>query len=196
MLNAAFATMNKHAATILVIDDNPDDRLFVERCLTKVAPDSIVHLLDGGHQAIAYLMGEGKYSDRTAYAYPTFIITDLKMPGADGFAVLEHIKGNPAWAVIPTVVLSASADPDDVRTAYLLGASSYQVKPPNFEALMRQMVTLYDYWMNCLIPEVDISGKQVHTNPRGKMGQRFPQPTSSKQTRVKHPAKDTPPSRA
>jgi two-component system, response regulator len=178
--------MNNRQITILAVDDDPNDRMFIERCLRKVAPTSVIHLLEGGHEAIAYLMGEGKFSDRGAFAYPTFIITDLKMPGADGFAVLEHIKGNPAWAVIPTVVLSASAHPDDVRTAYLLGASSYQQKPTDFDDLMEQMKTLHAYWMNCLVPEVDISGKQVPTDPRGKIGERFPQPTTKKQSRVKH----------
>ena len=75
------------------------------------------------------MMGEGKYSDRRLYAYPTFITTDLKMPGADGFAVLEHLKNNPEWAVIPTVVLTGSRDLDDIKKSYMLGASSYHVKP-------------------------------------------------------------------
>ncbi|MFN7141520.1 MAG: response regulator [Limisphaerales bacterium] len=172
--------------TILAVDDDPNDRLLIERSLRKVAPDATIHLLEGGDQAIAYLMGEGKFADRSAFAYPTFIITDLKMPGADGFAVLEHIKGNPAWAVIPTVVLSSSADPDDVRTAYLLGASSYQQKPADLNSLTAQMKTLHDYWMNCLVPEVDISGKQVYTNPQGRIGKRFPQPTADEQSRVEH----------
>ena len=65
-----------------------------------------VYMVSDGLEAIAYMMGEGKFSDRAKYPYPTFIITDLRMPGADGFAVLEHLKANPAWAIIPTVVLS------------------------------------------------------------------------------------------
>ena len=44
-----------------------------------------IHTINGGREAIAYMMGEGKYADRRVYAYPTFITTDLKMPGADGF---------------------------------------------------------------------------------------------------------------
>ena len=107
------------------------------------------------------------------------------MPGADGFAVLEHLKGNPAWAVIPTVILSGSVDPDDVRTAYLLGANSYQVKRANFDDLCNQMKILHDFWMSCSVPEVDTSGKQVRTLSRGKLGERFPQPVAEVQARVK-----------
>ena len=171
--------------TILVIDDDPNDRLLIQVALQKVAPFATVHLFGGGLEAISYLMGEGEYADRGRFAYPTFIITDLKMPGADGFAVLEHIKGNPAWAVIPTVVLSASQDPDDVRTAYLLGASSYQAKPTDGAQLRHQMKVLLDYWTLCLVPEVEASGKQVTTNSKGKLGERFKQPTAEQQKRVK-----------
>jgi CheY-like chemotaxis protein len=177
--------MMKRRFTILAIDDDPNDRHFLNKALQQVAPETTIHLMEGGQEAIAYLMGEGKYSDRAEFPYPTFIITDLKMPAIDGFDVLEHIKSNPAWAVIPTIVWSGSLDPDDIRTAYLLGASSYQAKPAGYELILAQMKTVHDYWMNCLVPEVDFSGKQVPTVARGKMGQRFPQPTAEKQSRVK-----------
>ena len=137
-----------------------------------------------GLEAIAYMMGESHYSDRLKYPYPSFITTDLKMPGADGFAVLEHLKANPAWAIIPTVVLSSSEDPDDIRTAYLLGASSYHVKPTTFDELQSQLRIIYDYWMICRVPEVGPNGMQVRTISKGKLGERFPQPRESSQKRV------------
>ena len=92
------------------------DQLYASFNYADSATDPIQIVRDG-IEAIAYMMGEGKYSDRQKYAYPTFIITDLKMPRADGFAVLEFLKGNPQWKVIPTIVLSASADLDDIKTA-------------------------------------------------------------------------------
>lgn len=177
--------MATRKVTILVIEDDPGDQVLIERCLRAAAADATIHILGSGTEAISYLMGEGKYADRARCPYPTFIITDLKMAGTDGFDVLEHIKANPAWAVIPTVVLSSSADPDDVRTAYLLGASAYQSKPDRLEDLCRQMKTLYDYWMDCLVPEVDVSGKQLPTRSKGRLGERFPQPTQTRQARVK-----------
>jgi CheY-like chemotaxis protein len=122
------------------------------------------------------MMGEGKYSDRKKFVYPTFIITDLKMPVADGFAVLEFLKGNPEWRVIPTVVLSASADLDDIKKSYMLGASSYHVKPQQQEDLRKQLEIINAYWMTCQVPEVDVTGKQVRTDSEGKLGERFPQP--------------------
>jgi len=71
------------------------------------------------------MCGEGRYADRERFAYPTFIMTDLKMPRVDGFGVLEFLKKNPEWRVIPAVMLSASRDTDDIKKSYALGASSY-----------------------------------------------------------------------
>jgi CheY-like chemotaxis protein len=106
------------------------------------------------------------------------------MPKADGFAVLEHLKGNPEWAVIPTVVLSSSTDIDDIRTAYLLGASTYHVKPAGLDALQRLLKILHDYWMTCEVPPVEPSGRHIRTDSQGKLGQRFHQPARALQTRV------------
>src|SRR5690606_35867718 len=134
-----------------------------------------IHLLSDGVEAIEYMMGEGKFSDRRKYAYPTFIMTDLKMPRKDGFAVLEFLKSNPEWAVIPTIVFSASADLDDIKKAYALGASSYHVKPRTLGAMTHQMLVLHSYWMTCEVPEVDSTGRQLRTESAGKLGERFPQ---------------------
>lgn len=69
--------------------------------------------------------------------------------------MLEFLKGNPEWAVIPTIVLSASSDLDDIKKAYRLGASSYHVKPHTTEELENQLAVINAYWMTCQAPEVD-----------------------------------------
>jgi CheY-like chemotaxis protein len=178
--------MPNYKATILVVEDESHDQLMIEKAFRDLGLTGPILFADNGHEAIKYLMGEGKFADRTQYPFPTFIMTDLKMPRSDGFDVLQHLKANPGWAVIPTVVLSSSSDPDDIRTAYSLGASAYHVKPQSFDQLRSRLKILHDYWMTCEIPEVDASGKQVLTAAKGKLGERFPQPRQSTQTRVGH----------
>jgi len=167
--------MKKTHPTILVIDDSEEDQFLIQHTLKKIGVTDPIHLLSDGVEAIEYMMGEGKFSDRKKYAYPAFIMTDLKMPRKDGFAVLEFLKSNPEWAVIPTIVFSASGDLDDIKKAYMLGASSYHVKPRTHGALMHQMLVLHAYWMTCEVPEVDSTGRQLRTNSEGKLGERFPQ---------------------
>ena len=167
--------MKKYDATIMVVEDDVNDQFLVERAFRKIGVTDPIQVVGDGAEAIAYMMGEGKYSDREKFAYPTFIITDLKMPRADGFAVLEFLKGNPEWAVIPTIVLSASSDLDDIKKSYMLGASSYHIKPHSSEELQKQLEVINAYWKTCQVPEVDITGKQLRTDSEGKLGERFPQ---------------------
>ena len=167
--------MKKYFSTIMVVDDDPNDLIFIERAFRSIGVTSPIHTVSGGLEAIAYMMGEGKFADRETYAYPTFITTDLKMPHADGFAVLEHLRNNPEWAVIPTVVLTGSRDLDDIKKAYMLGASSYHVKPSGTDELRHQLKVLHDYWVTCEVPEVDSTGRQLRTDSAGKLGERFAQ---------------------
>ncbi|MDB6055681.1 MAG: response regulator receiver protein [Verrucomicrobiales bacterium] len=160
----------------MVVDDDPNDLILIQRAFRAIGVTEPIHTISGGLEAIAYMMGEGKYADRDTFAYPTFITTDLKMPGADGFAVLEHLKNNPEWAVIPTVVLTSSRDLDDIKKSYMLGASSYHVKPLSPVDLRQQLRVLHDYWVTCEVPQVDRTGRQLTTNSVGKLGERFPQP--------------------
>ena len=168
--------MKKYHATILVVEDDPNDQFLIERAFRKAGVTDPIQIVGDGAEAIAYMMGEGKYADRKKYAYPTFVITDLKMPRADGFAVLDFLKHNPEWAIIPTIVLSASSDLDDIKKAYMLGASSYHTKPQAPEELRNQLAVINAYWLTCQVPEVDVTGKQLRTDSEGKLGERFPQP--------------------
>lgn len=167
--------MKTYHATILIVDDDLNDLILIEGAFRAIGVKDPIQTVIGGREAIDYMMGEGKYADRNQYPYPTFIITDLKMPGADGFAVLEHLFKNPKRAIIPTVVMTGSRDIDDIKKAYMLGASSYHVKPSSPADLNHLLKVLHDYWMTCEVPQVDSTGKQLRTDSAGKLGERFDQ---------------------
>lgn len=97
--------MRIEVETILVVEDEPNDQFFIKEGLREAGFVGPIHAVNDGIEAV-YMMGEGEYADRETFAYPTFIMTDLKMPRLDGFGVLEFLKKNPAWRIIPTVVLS------------------------------------------------------------------------------------------
>lgn len=172
--------------TILVVEDDPNDQTFILEAFRSIGVESPIRVVSSGSEAIAYLMGEGQYSDRSEFAFPTFIITDLKMHGGSGFSVLEHLQSNPEWSVIPKVVLSSSEDPDDIKKAYMLGASCYHQKPGSQAELCEQLQVLHDYWMTCKVPEIDATGRQIQTESRGKLSESFKQPSGAMQKRVRH----------
>ncbi len=159
-----------------MIDDDLEDQAIMQRAWRCTGNSNPIQAVRDGEEAIAYLKGEGEYSDRSHFPYPAFITLDLKMARGDGLSVLEHLKSRPEWAVIPTAVLTGSTDTDDIKKVYMLGASSYHVKPSTFEGLAGLLKILLDYWMTCEVPRVDVTGRQLKTDSSGKLGERFPQP--------------------
>ena len=158
---------------ILVVDDDPEEQELLLLAFQRVALRPRLHSVNSGNKAVAYLKGEGSYSDRGQFPYPSMLITDLKMPDGDGFAILEHLKGTPHHRIGPTIVMSASSDADDVKKALALGATSYFVKPDRFEALQRLVELLCELWVWSERPLVDATGRQLETNGIGKLGERF-----------------------
>lgn len=158
---------------ILVVEDDENDQFLITSAFKKINSQAPVQVVSNGEQAIAYLNGDGEYADRHQFPFPTTILTDLKMPVMDGFSVLEHIKQNRQWAVIPTIVLSASADVDDIKKAFMLGAAAYHVKPQSPGELRQLLTVLMEYWKTCEIPQTTTGGVQLKTDSRGKLGERF-----------------------
>ena len=165
---------------ILLADDSVDEQFLTKRALTKILPPgSAVRTVSSGNEAIAYMIGEGKFSDRESYPFPTLVITDLNMEDGDGFDVLEFLRSNPGWSVVPRIVFSSSDDEDDIRTAFFLGASAYHLKskPTRLDQEMRQ---IFEYWATSQVPPVDESGKLLVTKSAGRRGDRYPQPQAGK----------------
>ena len=127
--------------------------MFLKRALSRSKINNPVAAAPDGDEAIAYLTGLGKYSNRIEHPFPRVIILDLKMPRRGGLEVLEWLKEHPRYRVIPTLVLSSSKLNEDVIRAYDLGANAYMVKPSNINDLQQMIKTAYDYWSFCLKPE-------------------------------------------
>jgi len=165
--------MKAQTRTILLVEDEPNDQLLFERALRLNGTKDTLRMVGHGAEAIAYLNGEGEFADRDKFPFPSCIVTDLKMPIMDGLTVLEHLKGNPQWCIIPVIVLSASGDADDIKKAYKGGASSYFCKPPDLFGLKELLRKFNEYWNECEVPEVDLSGVMLETISTGKIGERF-----------------------
>jgi CheY-like chemotaxis protein len=168
--------MKPRKHTLLIADDEEDQRILYQRTFVGLSTRYQVQLTASGNEAIAYLKGEGRYSDRKQFEFPSYIITDLEMLDGDGFAVLDFLKKNPTLSVIPVVMLSSSQNEDDIRQAYLLGASSYFVKPQGIPELTELLKTIHDYWRKCEVPQVDLEGFAMPTESRGRPGERFTKP--------------------
>ena len=124
--------------TILVVDDDDCASTLVSTVFERAGLVQPLQFARDGVEAIAYLSGEGVYSDRTQYPLPTAMLLDLNMPRKNGFEVLAWLRQQPALKRLHVYVLSASSQSEDIRRCYDLGANAYLVKPSNLEGLMHQ----------------------------------------------------------
>jgi CheY-like chemotaxis protein len=133
--------MQQHAP-ILVVEDNENDVTLIRRTLANACLPNPQHFVESGEEAINYLVGAGPYSDRTNYPLPALLLLDLKLPGKDGFEVLQWIRGHRNFANLRVVVLTSSNEIRDVQKAYRLGANSFLVKPLEFENVRELFSTI------------------------------------------------------
>lgn len=133
---------------ILLVDDDPNDVILVERAIRKAGlAYPIIHRRDG-EEAIEYLCGKPPYSDRTKYPLPKLILLDIKMPKLTGFDVLAWIQGQPSLAKIPVVILTASVRQEDQHQAGKLGAVGYRTKPVDFSELVEIIRDVNGRWLS------------------------------------------------
>ena len=120
---------------ILLVEDNEDDAILLKYTLESAGIFNPVHVVDTTAEAIKYLEGSERYSDRRKYPFPGAAFVDLKLPGGSGLQVLEWLKRNVHAGAVLRVVLTGSDDPEDLKQSYALGANCYLQKPLTAEQL-------------------------------------------------------------
>lgn len=139
--------MPSKTLTILMADDDEDDRILAQDAMKESRVLNELYFVEDGVELLAYLNGEGQYSDRDKYPMPGLILLDLNMPKKDGREALGDIKKSPALRRIPVVILTTSKAEEDMLRGYDLGAASYITKPVTFDSLVELMKALGKYWV-------------------------------------------------
>jgi len=135
----------ENTPTILLVEDNEPDALFIRSALKKSKVPHSLQVVGDGERAIQYLAGDGNYSDRDAYPLPRLVLLDLGLPGKSGFDVLEWITHHAKPGIYSVVVLSGSNRPEDVVRAHELGARSFLTKPSSFDDLVEMVMSVTEY---------------------------------------------------
>lgn len=115
--------------TVLVVDDSKVVRVKTGRLFEKQGWR--VLLADDGQAALACLEGDT----------PDLLITDVEMPGLDGFALTRRLRGQPRWAGLPVVMITSSDDKHRAEAA-AAGVDVLLGKPYADEALLAQAQVL------------------------------------------------------
>ena len=132
--------------TILLADDDEDDRKLAQEALAESRLANDLHTVEDGEELMDYLHRRGKFEKLRNEPLPGLILLDLNMPRKDGREALREIKADPSLRQIPVVVLTTSKAEEDIYRTYDLGANSFIIKPVMFESLVRVMRDLGTYW--------------------------------------------------
>lgn len=110
--------------TILLIEDN-----------TEILDNTTEILTLEGFDVIGANSGEDGLM-MVAQHLPDLVISDIQMPGLNGYEVLENIRSNKATKDIPFIFLTASAQKEDIEKGRLSGAHAYLTKPFSIDSLL------------------------------------------------------------
>jgi CheY-like chemotaxis protein len=143
-------------ATILMAEDDPDDRYLSREALEEARLTNELRFVEDGVELMQYLHREGHYSNPEDSPRPDLILLDLNMPRKDGREALKEIKDDPYLRLIPVVVLTTSRAEEDILRTYDLGVSGYITKPVKFEDLIQVMKAIGRYWFQVVaLPSID-----------------------------------------
>ncbi len=135
-----------HPITILMAEDDPDDRLLTREALVENRLLNGLLFVEDGEELLDYLHGCGQYAAPASAPRPDLILLDLNMPRKDGREALAEIKAAPDLRRIPIVVLTTSKAEEDILRSYDLGVSGFITKPVTFEGLVQAMKAVARYW--------------------------------------------------
>ncbi len=139
--------MGADSKCILLVEDDQNDVFFLEYAFESAGINNPIRVVTDGQQAIDYLQGRGRFSDRAIHPMPSLVLLDLKLPVKMGFDVLKWMRQQTRFQTLPVIVLTSSSDILDVDEAYRLGARSYIVKPVSVDKRLGLANAIKKYWL-------------------------------------------------
>jgi two-component system, response regulator len=132
---------------VMLVEDNPNDAVMIERALRKGGIENPVFQAKDGLDALHYLMGTGRYEDRDLIDMPAVVLIDLNLPNMDGLELLRRMRADYRTKLVPVVIFTGSSDEQDLINGYTLGANSYVRKPVDGDKFAAIVEKLVGYWV-------------------------------------------------
>jgi len=132
---------------IVLVEDNANDEELMLRAFRKSNILNRVVVVRDGAEALDYFFTRGAYANRSASEVAQVVLLDLKLPKVDGLDVLRALRADERTRLIPIVVLTSSAEEQDMVRSYCLGANSYVRKPIDFTQFVEAVRQLGLYWL-------------------------------------------------
>lgn len=169
---SGFFTHNKMERDFPILLAEDDNTVAVaKRAFRQAGLQNPLRVVRDGEQVIAYLKGDGRYSDRERYPLPKLVLMGFNIARRTGLEVLEWIRTQSALKELPIVMLSASSlcPETDLQKARKLGVTAHLTRTPDFKELQHVYKIAVDHWNLLEMRPNRTAGKLAMRNwPRGQ----------------------------
>ncbi|MBT5549485.1 MAG: response regulator [Nitrospina sp.] len=145
------ATKSKKMVSVLVVEDDADDFIFLQEILKSCCEKSSIQWVQDGDQAVDYLFHRGEYQDQVKYPNPDLIFLDIRVPRKNGLELAKIIKEDPDLKKHPTIMLTTSSSSVDVLHAYENGANNYLKKPEGPKEIEQFKAAICLFWSTIVL---------------------------------------------
>ena len=136
---------------VLMVDDDKEDVYLTRRAFLAAERQTDFRHVSGGEALFAYLGNEGNYADELANPRPRLVLMDINMPIENGLELLARVRGDPAHAMLPVIMMSTSLSERDVDEAYRLGANSFVAKASTARGTKELVQRIKSFWFDTAI---------------------------------------------
>lgn len=121
---------------IIVVENDEDEQFFMKEAFDATGLFQILVMLKSGDELFEWLEG-------FASTKPDLVLSDLNMPGKNGYDIIDEMTASPLYRTIPVVITSTSSTPTIINKCLERGAADYVVKPDTFIEYATYVEKLY-----------------------------------------------------
>lgn len=122
---------------IIIVENDEDEQLFMKEGFETANLFEVIAVVLNGDTLFEWLT-------QNINSLPDIILSDLNMPGKNGYDVIKEVKSNPLYSHIPVVITSTSSTRTIMEKCLTAGASEYIVKPETFVEYVPYVKDLYN----------------------------------------------------
>lgn len=131
---------------ILLVEDSINDVKLTTAALRAAGLVNEIVVCRDGVEATDYLFRRGVHQDRTDETCPSVVLLDLKMPRKDGLETLAEVRADARFRTLPIVMITSSAEEQDMVRSYNLGVNGYVVKPVTHDDFLKAIREVGLFW--------------------------------------------------
>jgi CheY-like chemotaxis protein len=135
---------------IMLVEDDPHHAELITEALRAGGLENTILSVQTGREALEHFFQSASYSQPRLHRLaecPCLVILDLRLPDIEGYEVLKRLKQDRIFELIPVVIVTTSADEQDVKRCYDLQANGYITKPVDFQEFFDKVRQTGVYWV-------------------------------------------------